>query len=176
MNARTKNIAEACALIALGAVSRLLPHLPNMTPVGAIALRARARFGTAGLAIPIVSMVLSDALIGFYDLRLLVSVYVSFLCMGLLGALLHRTSKFSRIALAALAGSILFFLITNTAVWALSPWYEKSLAGLLTCYIVALPFFASTLFGDQFFTFLLFRYKRFVHYLIPVSHETVTSA
>ena len=83
---------------------------------------------------------------------------------------------FFLVVLGWFAGSILFSLIPNTAGGALSPWYEKSLAGLLTCYIVALPFFASTLFGDQFFTFLLFRYKRFVHYLIPVSHETVTSA
>jgi hypothetical protein len=175
MHVRIKNIAEVCALVALGVVSRLIPHLPNMTPMGAIALRARARFGTIGLAIPIVSMLLSDALIGFYDLRILASVYISFLCVGLLGTLLHNRPSTARVAFIALIGSVLFFIITNTAVWAFSPWYEKSFVGLLTCYIVALPFFASTLLGDQFFSFLLFRYEKLAHYLIPVSHETITS-
>src|SRR3989344_3766463 len=57
MTVRVKNIIEACVFIALGITARLIPHLPNMTPVGAIALRSRARFGTWGLTIPIVSMV-----------------------------------------------------------------------------------------------------------------------
>ena len=160
MTVSVKNIIEACVLIALGITARLIPHLPNMTPVGAIALRSRARFGTWGLIIPIVSMALSDALIGFYDLRLLASVYISFLCVGLMGVLLKKRPAAPRLALVALAGSMLFFVITNTAVWALSPWYEKSLMGLIACYIVALPFFASMLVGDQLFTFLLFRYEK----------------
>jgi hypothetical protein len=54
-----------------------------------------------------------------------------------------------------LSSSIGFFALTNAAVWAFSPWYEKSLAGLLYCYTLALPFFKTMLYGDLVYGFVL---------------------
>lgn len=147
---------EIAGLIALGAGSRLLPHLPNMTAMNAIALKSRARFGAAGILIPLVGMIISDAVIGFYDWRLLLSVYASFALIGMLGALL-RTASWRRVAGVSLLASILFFLITNAVVWAISPWYPASLTGLMMCYLAGLPFALSMLAGDLFFSLALFR-------------------
>lgn len=55
-----------------------------------------------------------------------------------------------------LAGAVVFFLVTNFAVWALFEMYPKTWAGLTTCYVKALPFFRTTLAGDAFYASLLF--------------------
>ena len=149
--------AEIIGLIALGAVSRLVPHLPNMTAIGAVALKGRARFGGRGLLIPLASMALSDALIGFYNWKLLLSVYASFALVSLCGALLQRTS-IVRILTISCGGSSIFFLITNAAVWATSTWYPYTPQGLLACFIAGLPFFYPMLAGDIIFSLILFRF------------------
>ena len=148
---------EIALLVVLGALYRLLPHLPNATPLGAIALRARARFGIAGLSIPLGALVLSDIAIGFYDWRLLAAVYVSFAAVGMLGRSLTYSPSTVKVLWISAVGSFLFFVITNGAVWTLSPWYEKSLEGLLLCYAMGLPFLRNMLIGDAVFGLLLFR-------------------
>lgn len=147
------------SLIALGVGSRLLPHPPNMTAINAIALKSRARFGVAGLLIPFVSMALSDLIIGFYDWRLLLSVYLSFALVGLFGRFLQSPTT-SRVSVVSLIGSILFFLTTNAVVWATSAWYPPTLAGLASSYVAGVPFLLSMLVGDLVYTTGLFRIMR----------------
>ena len=139
------------------AVFRLLPHAPNFTPIGALALCAGAFAPKRwGIVIPLVVMLASDFFVGSYDLRIMASVYGSFLVMGLLGFLLRTNRNPLRVALASLSGSTFFFLVTNFAVWAFSSMYPKTLAGLEMSYTLALPFFRNTLSGDIFFAFLFF--------------------
>jgi hypothetical protein len=55
-----------------------------------------------------------------------------------------------------LAGSCLFFLVTNFAVWAggsLDPLTPEVLAA---CYAAAIPFFCNALLGDAFYATVLF--------------------
>lgn len=153
-------------LVALGVGSRLIPHLPNMTALTAIALKSRARFGTLGLVLPIVSMLIGDFLIGFYDWRLLISVYASFVLVGMLGVFLNKASAL-RVAGISMLGSILFFLITNGIVWATSPWYAKSLVGLITCYAAGVPFLMFMMCGDVLFSLALFRGTAWISFISP---------
>jgi len=139
---------QMAGLIVLGVGSRLIPHPPNMTAIGAIALKSRERFGLLGLCIPLVSMVLADAIIGFYDWRLLLSVYASFVLFGILGIFLQKNRSVAATAATAAFGSTLFFLTTNTVVWALSSWYPHDIGGLLACLAVGLPFYRNMLIGD----------------------------
>ncbi|MFZ2556101.1 MAG: DUF6580 family putative transport protein [Minisyncoccia bacterium] len=150
-----KVVLEIIGLIALGVGSRLIPHLPNMTALSAVALKSRVRFGTLGLVLPIVSMLISDILIGFYEWRLLVSVYASFVLVGMLGTFLTKISAV-RVAGISMLGSLLFFLITNSIVWATSPWYAKTIIGLVTAYSAGIPFLIAMLFGDVLFSLALF--------------------
>jgi len=53
---------------------------------------------------------------------------------------------------SALLSSVLFFLITNFAVWfGSSSFYPQTLAGLGACYLAGLQFYQQDFFGNLFF-------------------------
>jgi hypothetical protein len=60
-----------------------------------------------------------------------------------------------RIAALALGASVLFFAVSNFAVWAFSGMYPRTGAGLVACYAAALPFFQNPVVGDLCFTTVL---------------------
>ena len=136
---------------------RLLPHAPNIAPIGALALFAGARGKSKwGLALPLLAMAISDLFIGLYDLRLMAVVYGSFLVMGMLGRAIRKSVSAENIVIMSIVGSALFFLATNTAVWAFSPWYAKNIGGLLESLVMGLPFWRNSLIGDLSYGALFF--------------------
>lgn len=146
------------------AAMRLLPHPPNFTPVAAIALFGGAHFSSrrAALAMPLVAMFLSDLVLGFfvYDFgwfhRSMSVVYACFVLTVCLGVAIRKRRTPLAVTGAALTGSVLFFIVTNFAVWLRGSLYPKTLEGLATCYVAAIPFFRNTLAGDAFYTLVLF--------------------
>jgi hypothetical protein len=146
------------ALITAVAV-RLLPHIPNFTPLGAFALFIGvfvARKYWWGLLLPLFAMFLSDLFIGFYDFRLMAVVYGSFLAYTGFGILVAKRKSTATVLLGSMGGAVLFYLTTNFAVWAFSTWYPHTIQGLMLSYTLALPFFKYTFLGDLFFTSILF--------------------
>lgn len=142
------------AALAIALAGRLIPHPPNFTPVGALALFAGmylARKSKWALVLPLAVIFLTDLAIGFYDFKLMVVVYGSFLFYGVFGLLVKDKRNIGTITLATLAGSFLFYLTTNFAVWAFSPFYPLTSEGLMLSYTMALPFLKYTLLGDLFF-------------------------
>ena len=164
------------ALLSFGA--RLLPHLPNFTPIGALALFAGAYLAKKhwwGLLLPLFIMFVSDLFIGFYDIKLMAVVYGSFLLYALIGKVLPKQNPMLVLG-GALGGAVFFYLATNFAVWMFSPWYEKSVEGLILSYTLALPFFRATLFGDLFFTGVFFGAFEFAKaYLLKTRPRLVAS-
>ena len=143
--------------IFLGAALRFLPHAANFAPIGAMALFGGAKLNKKyALILPIAAMIASDYFIGFYSWPIMASVYASFLIYGLLGLLARKKESWLKIGGAALAGSILFFLITNGAVWAFGSMYEHTFGGLMASYAAGLPFFRGTLLGDVFYATVFF--------------------
>lgn len=140
--------------VAIAVAGRLIPHAPNFTPVGALALFAGlylAQKSKWALLLPLGVMFCADLFIGFYDIKLMAIVYGSFFFYGIFGFLVKEKKNFGTIVLATLSGSFLFYLFTNFAVWAFSPWYAHTLQGLMFSYTMAIPFFKYTLLGDLFF-------------------------
>lgn len=143
-------------LILLGIATRLLPHPPNFAPIGAIAL-----FGALylpkrfALVIPLLSLVASDLVIGFYSWPIMLSVYSGFIVMGIIGFWIRKNQTLARLVAGTLLGSIFFFLMTNWAVWAFGTMYPHTLPGLAQSYTMALPFFRNSLLGDLFYTTIL---------------------
>tara|TARA_Y100000310_G_C20672931_1_gene811279 strand:- start:1150 stop:1713 length:564 start_codon:yes stop_codon:yes gene_type:complete len=138
---------------------RLFPHAPNFTPVGALALFAGvylAKKSRFALLLPLGVMFLTDLFIGFYDFKLMAMVYLSFLFYAVFGLLIQKRKNLLSIASATLAGSFLFYLMTNFAVWAFSSFYPATLQGLMFSYSMALPFLKYTLLGDLFFVAVFF--------------------
>lgn len=153
----------ALSFIFLGAGLRLVPHPPNFAPIGAIALFAGVYLSKRwALALPLAAMFFSDLFIGFYQSVLMIAVYGSFLLTVLLGFWLKKYKTWYCIGGGAILSALLFFLITNFAVWAFSPWYAKTLSGLWQCYLMAIPFFRNTLVGNLFYTLVFFGAYSFV--------------
>ena len=152
-----KNITPvAAALTILSALGRLLPHPPNVTPVGASSLFAGARVNSSmAYLMPIVVMAVTDPLVGGYT-RTTPVVYLCFLISVWIGRRVRSSDSPLRIGGACLLSSIQFFVLTNLATWTFGSMYAKSLAGLTTCYVAALPFFGATILGDVCFTAVIF--------------------
>jgi hypothetical protein len=144
------------AMVLAAAASRLIPHPPNLASISAIALFGGAYFSDRRLAflIPLAALLLSDLILGFYSHMEI--IYLSFAFIVCIGLWLQKRRSAFHIAGAALASSVLFFLLTNFGVWAFESLYPKTLEGLIACYVAAIPFFQNTLQGDLFFTVVLF--------------------
>jgi len=161
-------------LIILAVSSRFLPHPGNFTAIGAVAL-----FGglyltkKQALWVPMTAMFLSDIFIGFYNIYIMASVYVGFLLMVLIGRTIKNNIKFSNVAIGTFTGSILFFLLTNTAVWAFGTMYIHDLSGLVQSYYMALPFFRNELLGNIFFVACLVGGYEMIKTLAP---KTITKS
>lgn len=132
------NIFFIIAIVA----SRFLPHPPNFTPVIAIFMLS------SGLSLLplLITYMITDAVIGFHSYMLW--VYASLFAV----AYLQRGAVFS---------ATLFFIITNFAVWT-SGYYGYSLQGLIMCYIMAIPFYISTLTSTVIFA-TMFNYVQKNH-------------
>jgi hypothetical protein len=143
-------------MIFAAALLRLLPHYPNFTPIAAMALFGGAYFSNKKTAfiVPFAAMFLSDLLIGFHSTML--AVYLSFALMVLIGFSLREKKKISNIFVASITSSVLFFVITNFAVWATGAMYPMNFTGLMESYIAAVPFFHYTLLGDLFYVGIFF--------------------
>ncbi len=137
-------------LISAGLFSRLLPHPPGATALTAVVFACSMFLGTrAALLVTAILLMLSDALIGTYELPIMLSVYGSFSIIGLLSYwYAHSKRTLGTGVLMLCTPALLFFLITNAAVWYFTPWYPKDLGGLLTSYTLGLPFLKNMLAGD----------------------------
>jgi hypothetical protein len=164
------------AMVLAAAASRLIPHPPNLTSVTAVALFGGAYFSDKRLAflVPLAALFLSDLILGFYSHMEV--VYLSFALIVCVGLWLQKRRSAFHIAGAALASSVLFFLITNFGVWAFGSLYPKTIAGLLACYVAAIPFFQNTLQGDLFFTAVLFGGFALLERSFPPLREPRTAA
>jgi hypothetical protein len=144
------------AAILAAAFFRLIPHLPNFTPVAAIALFGGTYLNRKVFAfiIPLMALFISDIFIGFHTF--MPAVYVSFIIIVALGFIVRKNIGIASVLTASIASSLLFFLITNFAVWFSSPFYTQDLSGLLKCYAMGLPFLNNGILGDIFFNTSLF--------------------
>lgn len=173
------NKARAIALLTAifaAAAMRLLPHPPNFSPIAAMALFSGAYLPKRALsfAAPFGALLLSDVLLGgFYPGMNF--VYLSFALTVLIGWAVAKRKTVLTIAGAALASSVLFFILTNFGMWLFSGIYPRTLAGLETCYVAAIPFFQNTVVGDLSFTALLFGGFAIIERLVPALREPKAS-
>ena len=147
----------AIGLTIVGILARLVPHAPNFSPVGGVSLFAGGRLsGWKAYLLPLVLMLVTDPFVGGYSFAT-PFVYASFLIYVWIGSRVRATQSPLAIGGAALAGSVQFFLITNFAMW-LKPvsLYTHNAAGLMACYVAAIPFYGRTLLADLFYSAALF--------------------
>jgi len=158
-----KRVLTLSAIVVIAGLTRLIPHPPNMTPIAAMALFGGAYFRDRKMAflLPIAAMVLGDLVLGYavYGMTLMKLQPVVYLCMLLtvgIGRVIQNQRSVLKIASASLASSIVFYFVTNFAVWAFDSWYPKTWSGLIACYTAAIPFFRNSVVADMFFAAVLF--------------------
>ena len=153
-------------LILFAALSRVLPHPVNVAPIAALAL-----FGAVYLEkkhaflIPLIALLLSDYVIGFYSG--MIWVYTSFAAISCIGLWLRNHRGTVQTIGASLTSSVLFFVVTNFGVWVSSTLYSQSFSGLVQCYVAAIPFFRNTLIGDGVYVTTLFGIFETIRHFVP---------
>lgn len=168
-------ILLAIGLVALAIFGRLLPHLPNFTPIAAAAI-----FGGAvlpkklALILPISAMVISDILIGLHPLVMF--TWGSFVAIAWLSNRYLKEVKPHAVVGASLGASTLFYLVSNFGVWLEGKMYPLDIAGLLDCYYKAIPFFQNTVLGDLAFTAVLFGAYAVMRKLADASQKALSPA
>ena len=140
----TKRAAWVALLLIVGVLSRWLPHPPNFSAFLAIALFAGYVLpAPLALIVPIAAVFLGDLFLGFHDLMWI--VYLSLLPVAWLGRQMPELKKqlvtWLSWGLLGLLASVFFFITTNLAVWWFSSMYPHTQEGLVTCFVLALPFF-----------------------------------
>ncbi|MEL6926048.1 MAG: DUF6580 family putative transport protein [Bacteroidota bacterium] len=158
-------------MIVLAALSRLLPHPPNFTPIGGMALFGAAYFSKKYWAflVPLLALWVSDLILNnvvyaaYFDSfqwfgGTFLFVALGFSAIVFFGMYWLKEVKVSRLLVGSFVASLLFFLITNIGAWVLDPadMYPNNAAGLIAAIEMGIPFFWNTLRGDLFFTLVLF--------------------
>lgn len=163
-----KVLSFACMLVLFAAISRLLPHPPNFTPILAMGLFAGAYFNKKFLTIliPLAAMFLADTalhtayLSGFREFAgfhsALFPIYGIIALIAMIGWSLKDRVSVLNVGVFSLFASILFFILSNLAVWGTSGFYPMDFNGLIACYTAAIPFFGNTLISTLAYSALLF--------------------
>ncbi len=143
-------------MILVAVASRILPHPPNFNPLMAVSLFSGAYLLEKKWAyfVPLAAMLISDLYFGLHDL--LPVVYICMAGIVFLGTKLSQNKTWKKTFGYTLFSSVVFFLVTNFAVWLTSGMYPLNGEGLVTCFTLAVPFFQNSVAGDLLFTGILF--------------------
>lgn len=164
-----KSLLIVTAFIVFAALTRLLPHAYNFTPLGAIALFGAAYFPKKkwALIIPLIAIWGSDLLLNnitytaYYEgftwfTPGFLYIYGSIAMIVILGYYLLKKITFGRVLGGALGASVIFFIVSNFGVWISGSMYPLSIEGLIACYTAAIPFFHYTIAGNVVYSAVLF--------------------
>lgn len=156
-------------VILFTALTRLIPHLPNYSSLGAMCLVGGAYLSDKrwAIVIPLLSVWLSDLIINntiyasYFDGFTLFYdgfhwQYMSYILTVITAMLLLKTISVGNVLRGIIAASIIFFLISNFGVWASSTMYPKTFSGLIACYVAAIPFITGTVLGNLVYSVILF--------------------
>lgn len=161
----------ALGLVIFAIAMRFLPHIPNFAPITALAMFAGVYFsGAWAYLLPLTVMIISDIFLGFHST--MIFVYGSLLLTVAIGQFVRSKKNPLTILAGTLAGSIIFFIITNFGVWLTTNWYTPDTAGLIRCYYMAIPFFRNSVTGDIFYATILFgAYELIIVFIKKISRR-----
>ncbi len=148
-------------LILMGAVSRILIHEPNFTPVISIALFSGVYLNRKyAVILPLAVMILSDIFLGWHNTILF--TWGSLILIAYLGVWTRNHKTASSLLAINIAGALSFFLITNFGVWVVGGLYPMTFEGLQQCFIAAIPFYRGTFLSTILYSTVLFGIYEFV--------------
>jgi hypothetical protein len=147
----------AVAFIALA--SRWLPHPPNFTAISGFffvagVLASRQKWLGAVAFLP---LIISDLFLGGYPgLMFVYFGHAAVLFFGwYFATAFGENSKRRQVlpfAVLNLSSALIFFALSNLGVWLSSGIYARTSAGLVECFVMALPFFHQTAISQLIFS------------------------
>ena len=142
--------------VGLIALSRIIPHPPNFTPVIAMAvfMPYLTRDLYSAIVVPLTAMFVSDLYIGWHSSMFWVYGSIA-LCTILSRYTLSIKRTHVHLGVNAVMSSVVFFAVTNFAVWMSGAMYPLTFEGLMLCYTMAIPFFTNTLVSTIVYASLL---------------------
>lgn len=157
-NSTLRDLSVFLLLVAIGVAGRWGQPEWCFTPTAAATIFAgwySSRLGVAAL-VPIAILGISDLALEAHDnLGVMLATYAVMMVPVLFGRMLRNAngaaSNAARLVLCGLVPATLFWIVSNFAVWAFQSDYEKSFAGLMQCYWMAVPFYRWMLAGDVFY-------------------------
>lgn len=129
------------------AASRFVPHPPNFTSLIALSFYVPVFLGIRFIPALIFSFLITDLIIGFH--HTIFFTWGSVVLIGLVSKCFNKSITFR--IFGALSGAIIFFIFTNFGVWIMGG-YGYSIEGLITCYVLAIPFFGYSLISTVIFS------------------------
>ncbi len=163
--------AIVAIMIVVAAASRFMPHPPNFTPIGGMALFGAAYFAKKYWAfiIPFIALFISDLILNnvvyaaYYDGFTLMPgfmfwTYGAMFLIVLLGTQLLKKVNILNVVGTSVAASLVFFLVTNFGSWFIDPanLYADNIAGVGTALAAGLPYFWNTLAGNLVYAGVMF--------------------
>ena len=151
-----KTIITFLFILGILTLGRIIPHPPNFTPILATAIYTPYMVNNKWLAmlIPLSAMFIADIIIGFHPYMLWVYGAIG-LSTLISNWSMRFNKKYIQLGAMAIVSSVLFFIITNFAVWTIWDYYPKTIDGLIMCYTMAIPFFKNTLLGTIIYTAII---------------------
>jgi hypothetical protein len=147
--------------------SRFLPHSANFSPVLAVVMFTGLiliKNKKMAFAITLMALLISDFIIGTYDGILF--NYLGYAAIISVGFLLQSKRIFSVLA-GGVGSAIIFFILSNFGVWLQSGLYSHSVRGIVECYVMAIPFFYSSLYSTVISSALLLGAYQWARKWIP---------
>lgn len=156
-------------IIIIIALARLIPNMPNFSPMAAIALFCGAHFDKfwKAILVTLIATLISDIVLNntiyasmntgftvFYDG--FIWQYLAYGAIAFLGSKIFNSINKAKVIGGSIATTLVFFLISNFGAWISLPFYSKDIAGLLSAYTAGIPFIKNTLISDMFYSSLLF--------------------
>src|SRR4030067_3000512 len=147
----------AYLFVIIGVLARLIPHPVNFAPILGMALFGGTYLNKkTALWVPLLALIISDFFLGTYSPVLMLFVYASTLASGLLGLWFRNHKNLGNIVGTSLLSAVIFYLLSNFGVWMMPSGYIHNWAGLVECYVLALPFFKNTVASNLIYTAVFF--------------------
>lgn len=185
----TSQLAISALMIAALIIAKVLPHPWNFSAVGALCLLSGSllldrRYATV---VPLLALVLGDVYLNAtrygsaYSLAnpailaVMASVWLCYATYGRLGVWISRMNRsWVSIGASCLAGSLLFFIVTNFADFLF--FRPHTWTDLGRCYVDAIPYFRNTLLSDLTFATLIYGGWALIDELQPTTERQNTRA
>lgn len=157
------------AIIFAVALSRLVPSMPNFSPMAAIALFGAVHFDQKWKSILVIflatffsDLVLNNTIYSYMNPSFTIFYdgfiwqYLAYAVIVILGAKTIPVVNFKNVLVGSLVTTVAFFIITNFGAWLSLPIYTKDLAGLTSSYLSAIPFLKASFMSDLLYSLGMF--------------------